>query len=299
MDLSVIVVNYKTKDLTRQTLRSVFRAAVPAGKIELILVDNASNDGTVAEVRRRFPRVKVIEAPENLGFAGGNNLGLKRAKGRYLLLLNSDTLINKDTLVKMVKFMDENPKAGLSTCRVELVNGQIDPASHRGFPTPWASLTYYTGLEKLFPTSRIFSQYHQGWQDLSVPHEIDCPTGAFFFIRRAALNQVGLLDQRFFMYGEDIDYAYRVKQAGWKIMYTPITAIVHLKGASGLKKQVKNRLTPEARQLRIKITRIFFDNNKILYRKHFSRRYPALVRRLFDAAIDCLKLIKVLAVKLS
>lgn len=287
MDLSIIIVNFKTKELTLQTLESVFKAQPTAGKFEVILIDNASHDGTPAAVKKRFPKVTVIESAENLGFAGGNNLGLRRAKGRYLLLLNSDTLIQKDTLVKMVKFMDENSRVGLSTCRVELKSGQIDPASHRGFPTPWASLTYYLGWDKL---------YHQTDKDLKTVHEIDCPVGAFFFIRRETLRQVGLLDERFFMYGEDIDLAFRIKQAGWKIMYVPITKIIHLKGASGINKQ---KLSPEAKAIRIKTTAAFFDAMKLFYQKHYAKKYNLLVKWLVFSGIKFIKTIKIWRLKFS
>lgn len=282
MDLSIIIVNYKTQKLTLQTLASVYKAQAPKGKVEVILVDNGSNDGTPAIVRSKFPQVKVIEASDNLGFAGGNNLGLRLAKGRYRLLLNSDTLAEPETLVKMVEFMDQNPQVGLATCRVELLNGQIDPASHRGFPTPWASLTYYLGWDKF---------YHQTDKDLKTVHEIDCPVGAFFFIRREALRQVGLLDERFFMYGEDIDLAFRIKQAGWKIMYVPITKITHLKGASGINKPDKT--------IRLKTTRAFFEAMKLFYNKHYRRRYFFPVKWLVFLGIDTFKLWKTVKIKFS
>lgn len=291
MDLSVIIVNFRTKALTLAALESVRLAEAPPGNLEVILVENASNDDTPAAVRKNFPQVKVIESAENLGFAGGNNLGLRRAKGRYLLLLNSDTLISKDTLVKMVQFMDENPKTGLATCRVELKNGQIDPASHRGFPTPWASLTYFAGLEKLFPGSRLFGRYHQGWQDLTAAHEIDSPAGAFFFIRRDALRQAGLLDERFFMYAEDLDLAFRIKQAGWKIIYSPVTKIVHLKGASGINQADKG--------IRLKTINDFFASMKLFYHKHYRKRYPLPVQWLVFLGIELIKLWKILKIKFS
>ncbi|OIN89662.1 glycosyl transferase family 2 [Candidatus Beckwithbacteria bacterium CG22_combo_CG10-13_8_21_14_all_01_47_9] len=291
MDLSIIIVNYKTKDLTLQTLESVFKARRMPGKQEVILVDNASADGIAQIVRSKFPSVKIIEAPGNLGFAGGNNLGLRQAKGHYQLLLNSDTLVEPETLVKMVSYMDQNPRVGLSTCRVELKNGRIDPASHRGFPTPWASLTYYCGLEKLFPRSQVFGQYHQGWQDLNTTHEIDTPVGAFFMLRREALRQVGLLDEKFFMYGEDIDLAFRIKAAGWKIIYTPITKITHLKGASGINK-------PD-REIRLKTIRAFFAAMKLFYNKHYRRQYFLPVKWLVFLGIDTFKLWKILKIKFS
>lgn len=299
MDLSIIIVNYKTKDLTLQTLDSVFKAESPPGKMEVILVDNASNDGTVSVVRNRFPQVKIIVNQKNLGFAGANNQGMRRAKGRFVLLLNSDTIIQKDTLVKMIKFMIDNPRVGLATCRVELFHGGVDPASHRGFPTPWAALTYYFGLEKLFPRSKLFSQYHQGWKDLTKTHEIDSPVGAFFFLRRQTLRQVGLLDEAFFMYGEDIDLAYRIKQAGWQVIYTPITKITHLKGASGLKKKEGDKITSKAKEQRIKTIKNFFKAMKIFYKKHYQKKYFFLLRWLVFLGIDFIKTIRIIAIKLS
>lgn len=291
MDLSVIIINYKTKDLTLQTLDSVFKAVSPSGRLEVILVDNASNDDTPPTVRKNFPQVKVIQLAQNLGFAAGNNLGLKQAKGRYLLLLNSDTLVQPDTFVKMVQFMDDQPRVGLATCRVELKNGQIDPASHRGFPTPWAAFTYYFGLESLFPNSKVFSQYHQGWKDLTTTHEIDSPVGAFFMIRREALNQVGLLDESFFMYGEDLDFAYRIKKIDWQIIYTPITKITHLKGASGLKSSAKIQ--------RLKTTKNFFEAMKVFYRKHYLKRYPLPIKWLVFLGIDLVMFCRLVKIKLS
>jgi len=299
MDLSIIIINYKTKDLTLQTIDSVFKAKAPKNKMEVILIDNGSKDNTPETVRKKFPQVKVIESQKNLGFAGGNNLGMRKAKGKYVLLLNSDTLVKKNTFVKMIKFMDGNPEVGLSTCRVDLFHGGIDPASHRGFPTPWASLTYFSGLEKLFPQSKLFSQYHQGWKDLQKTHQIDSPVGAFFFLRKKALNQVGLLDETFFMYGEDLDLAYRIKQAGWQVSYTPITSITHLKGASGLRKKIKDKLTPEAKILRVKTTQALFDTMKIFYNKHYKKKYFFALRWLVFLGVDLIKAIRVLKIKLS
>ncbi len=299
MDLSIIIVNYKTQKLTLQTLDSVLKAKEPKGKLEVILVDNHSEDDTPQVVRQLYKKVIIIESKKNLGFAGGNNLGLRKAKGRYQLLLNSDTIVSKDTFTKMIKFMDNNPDCGLATCQVNLITKKIDPASHRGFPTPWASFTYYLGLEKLFPHSKLFSQYHQGWKSLKSTHEIDTPVGAFFFLRQKALRQVGLLDEQFFMYGEDIDLAYRIKKAGWKIIYTPITKITHLKGASGLKKQEKNKLTLQAKKQRIITTKNFFDAQKIFYQKHYHKKYFFLIRLIVYLGIVLLKNFKIIKIKLS
>jgi len=290
MDLSIIIINYKTKDLTLQTLDSVFKADPPPGKMEVFLIDNHSQDATPAAVKQQFPQVKQILSSTNLGFAGGNNLGLRQAKGKYVLLLNSDTVIAKDSLVKMIDYMNSNPQVGLATCRVELFNRRIDPASHRGFPTPWASLTYYLGLEKLFPHVKLFSQYHQGWKDLTQVHEIDSPVGAFFFLRKSALNQVGLLDEAFFMYAEDLDLAFRIKKSGWQVMYVPLTTITHLKGASGINSTDKSK--------KIITTKAFFDTMKTFYQKHYRKKYLFFIRWLVFLGIDLVKTIKIIKIRL-
>ena len=290
MDLSIIIINYKTKDLTLQTLTSIFKADPPPGKMEVFLIDNHSQDATPAAVKQQFPQVKQILSSTNLGFAGGNNLGLRQAKGRYILLLNSDTIIEPDTLTVMIKYMDANPQVGLSTCRVELADGRIDPASHRGFPTPWASLTYYLGLEKFFPHSPLLAQYHQGWKDLTQVHEIDSPVGAFFFLRKSALNQVGLLDEAFFMYAEDLDLAFRIKKSGWQVMYVPLTTITHLKGASGINSTDKSK--------KIITTKAFFDTMKTFYQKHYRKKYLFFIRWLVFLGIDLVKTIKIIKIRL-
>ena len=178
-------------------------------------------------------QVICIQNGKNLGFAAGNNPGIRRAKGRYILLLNSDTEVDADTFAKMLSYMDKNENVGASTCKVMLPTGDIDPSCHRGFPTPWASITYLLKLEKLFPTSVLFGQYHQGYKGLTTIHEVDCIVGAFFMVRANVIKKVGLLDEDYFMYGEDIDWCYRIKKAGWKIMFSPQTSILHRKKQSG------------------------------------------------------------------
>jgi GT2 family glycosyltransferase len=282
MKLSVIIVNYNTKNYLRQALQSIEASRDKIDK-ETIVVDNASTDGSPAMIDSHFNWVKLIKTPQNLGYAAANNLGLTRAKGEYILFLNSDTQILSDTLTTMVKFMDQHSNVGVSSCRVELINGQIDPASHRGFPTPWAALTYFTGLETAFPKLRLFGQYHQGWQDLSTVHEIDSPAGAFFLTRKKILDQVGGFDDRFFMYAEDLDLSLRIKQAGWKIMYVPTTKIVHYKKKSGR----------ESAHLgtRAKTKDYFFNTMKLFYDKHYRHKYPFFIRWLVLGGIKLCALV--------
>ncbi len=276
MKLSIIILNFNTKDYLSQALQSIKASHDNLAK-EIIVVDNASTDGSAAMVKNKFPWAKLIIAPKNNGYATGNNLGLKKAKGELVLLLNSDTKILPLTLEIMVKYMDDNPYVGVSTCKVELVDGSLDPACHRGFPTPWSSLTYFLGLEKAFPHSQIFSGYHQWWKNLNLPHEIDTPAGAFYLTRKKIINQIGLLDERYFMYAEDIDWSLRIKQAGWKIMYVPTTKIIHFKKKSG-----RDTNDPH---LKRRTTSHFFQTMKLFYDKHYQDKYPAIIRWLTLAGI--------------
>lgn len=281
IELSIIIVNYNTRNLLRQCLNVLivnYESRIMNNEYEITVVDNGSTDGSPDLAKKDFPDVKLITNLQNLGFAKANNLALREACGEFILLLNSDTVVGKDTLPGMVKFMDKNPKVGVATCRVELPDGKLDLACHRGFPTPWASLTYFLGLEKLFPKSKIFSQYHQTYKDLNEIHEIDSPTGAFYLVRHEAVDQVGMLDEDYFMYGEDLDWSFRIKQAGWEIIYVPGVKITHLKKQSG-----RENVSVEERK---KATDYFYSTMKLFYQKHYAQKYPFFVNWLMMAGIN-------------
>ena len=279
MKLSIVILNYNTVDHLKACLQSIKQSKDKIKK-ETIVVDNDSIDQSIFMVKKNFPQVKLIKNKTNLGYSAGNNLGLKKAKGDLILLLNSDTKILPTTLTTMTSFMDQNPGVGVSTCKVILESGELDPASHRGFPSPWNSFTYFTGLEKLFPRTKLFGGYHQGWKDMSKPHEIDSPAGAFYLTRKKVLNKVGLLDERFFIYAEDLDLSMRIKQAGWKIMFVPSTKIIHLKKSSGRRKKTDGNLDSQAQSIRHQTSQHFFETMKIFYSKHYQNQYPAPVRWL-------------------
>lgn len=296
-DLSIIILNYNTQDLLRQCLTSLIenckacfeqvflrKVKIENCEYEVIVVDNASSDGSPEMVKKEFPQAKLIANPENWGFAKGNNVALRQAQGKYILLLNSDTVVEKETLPRMIKFMEENPKVGVATCRVELADGSLDLACHRGFPTPWASLTYFLGLEKLFPKSRIFGRYHLGFLPLDKIHEIDSPVGAFYLLKKEVINQVGLLDEDYFMYGEDLDWSFRIKKAGWKLVYYPHVKIIHLKRKSGLQKEGK--IADEVRELRRKTMTHFYEAMRLFYQKNYRDKYPFWVGRLVNLGIN-------------
>jgi len=278
VDISIIILSYNTKELTHSCLSSIAKTLCRSLTKEIIVVDNGSTDGTVEEVKKTFPDVTVIENKKNIGFAAGNNQGIKASRGRYVLLLNSDTEVYPETLEKMVAFMDDHKKAGASTCKLVLPDGSMDPACHRGFPTPWNAFSYYAKLEKLFPKTTLFGGYHQGYKDLSVPHEVDVVSGAFFMVRKVVVKQVGMLDGAYFMYAEDIDMAYRIKEAGWQIWFNPNVMALHRKKQSGRVHTDRTR--------RIQSYGNFLTYNKLFYTKHYEKKYSPVTTFLVYCVYD-------------
>lgn len=276
IDLSIIIVNFRTYELTLNAIRSLERSESHYC-YEVILVDNDSQDGIAEYVRETHSSVTIIENNENTGFAKANNQGIRIANGRYVLLLNSDTVVQPDTLEVMVSFMDSHPQVGASGCKVVLPNGKLDKACRRGFPTPSASFYYAFGVSKLFPKVPRFNQYQLGYLDPDECYPIDCLVGAFMLVRREAIDQVGMLDEEFFMYGEDIDWCYRIKQAGWEIYYYPKTYITHYKGASSRRKPFK-------------IVYEFHRAMWLFHRKHYKKKYLPLVNAMvyFGIVVKCL-----------
>ncbi len=258
MDLSVIIVSYNVSSFLDQTLATLSEA-VNGLSTEVYVVDNDSHDDSVAMVRRKYPWVKLIESGSNLGFARGNNLALEKSQGRYVLLLNPDTVLRTDTLTTMIDFLDTHPEAGAAGCKVLNPDGSLQLACRRGFPSPGMALYKMIGLSGLFPKSRTFGAYNLTYLDPEVVSEVDALSGSFMMLRKEALDQAGFLDGDFFMYGEDLDLCYRIKQAGWKIYYVPNTEIIHFKGESA--KTVPTR----------KSVRDFYTAMHIFVGKHYRK----------------------------
>lgn len=253
MDLSVVIVNYQTFELTKNTVNSILEYNYPFS-YEIIVVDNASNDDSLKRLKDYFTdKVTFIASSENNGFAAGNNQALKIAKGKYVLLLNSDTVVWQNTLEDIYNYMEKNSDVGACGCQVLLENGELDKACKRTFPNVKNSFF------RLFHIPTRSKDDNYNLTDLADDeiYEIDCLTGAFMFIRSEALNQVGFLDETFFMYGEDIDLCYRIKHGGWKIIYYGKSKITHLKGASS--KKQKSKLIYE-----------FYRAMYIYYKKHHA-----------------------------
>ena len=249
--LSIIIVHYNTPELLKACLNSLYEVKQKEDQWEVIVVDNGSSEPSkkelkiLANIEQFKPFLTIIFEEKNHGFSAGNNIGINRAKGEFILLLNSDTEVQGSAIHQTLEVFDDM-QVGAATCKLVLPDGSIDPACHRGFPTPWAALTYFSKLEAIFPFIPLFSHYHLWYKNLSLVHEIDVPSGAFFLIRKMVLDHIGLLDEDYFMYGEDIDLAYRIKRAGYKILFVPHVQVLHIKKQSGRKSgdsQYEKKLT--------------------------------------------------------
>lgn len=260
MDLSVIIVNYNTKELIKKCLRSIF-ASQTNFSYEVIVSDNGSRDGSVEMLKQKFPRAKLLENNANLGFSKGNNVALRpplngtgrQAVGKLILLLNSDTEVRPDTLDVSVKYLEEHPNVGIMGCKVLLPNGQLDRACRRKFPNPMNSFLRLFGL-------RHFSDYNID-SAIDQETEVDAVMGAFLLIRKSVVDKIGLLDEDYFMYGEDLDWCWRTKQAGYKIVYFPRAEITHYKYGS-------------SQTIPFRTIRWAHDAMRIFYKKHYAPGYP-------------------------
>jgi GT2 family glycosyltransferase len=282
MDLSIVIVSYNTKEILRDCLNSIYET-VKNINFEVIVVDNASTDGTgeaISDFMLKTSSLKLIENNKNLGFSKANNIGVNKSSGKYVLFLNPDTILHKDTINKMLSFMDQNPRCGASTCKVLLQSGKIDDSCHRGFPTPWNSLTHFSGLSKLLPRSKIFNGYNLGNLDLAKTHEIEALAGSFMFTRRTAGEDVNWWDEDYFFYGEDLDFCFMLKQKGWIIFYNPQVTITHLKGVSGGIKKISKEITTADDKTKNLATKWRFDAMRIFYKKHYAESYPWFITQL-------------------
>lgn len=271
MRLSVIIVNYNVRHFLEQALGSV-RRALHGIDAEVWVVDNNSVDDSVRMVQEKFPDVRLIANKHNPGFAVANNQAIRESKGEYVLLLNPDTLVEEDTFEKCLRFMDAHPEAGALGVKLIDGSGKFLPESRRGFPSPWVAFCKTFGLSAIFPKSRLFNQYYLGYMGENETHPVDVLVGAFMFIRRSALDKAGLLDEAFFMYGEDIDLSYRIVKAGYTNYYFPETTIIHYKGESTKKGSLN-------------YVRTFYQAMIIFTRKHFTGRRAGLFILMLQMAI--------------
>lgn len=271
MILSVVIVNYNVKYFLEQCLLAVQKALINIDA-EVFVVDNNSVDGSVKMVREKFPEVKLIANSENVGFSKANNQAIKKAKGKYILLLNPDTVVEDDTFSKVIEFVESHDDAGGLGVKMLDGKGRFLPESKRGLPTPAVAFYKIFGFSRLFPKSKKFGRYHLGFIDKDQVSEVEILSGAFMLIRKEVLDKIGLLDEAFFMYGEDIDLSYRILKAGYKNYYFPQTRIIHYKGESTKKSSINYVF-------------VFYNAMIIFAKKHFSQKNAKMFSFLINLAI--------------
>ncbi len=269
--LSIVIVNYNVKHFLEQCLHSVNRA-IQSIDTEVFVVDNNSVDGSCAMMHEKFPDIQLIENKVNLGFSKANNQAIKLAEGEYVLLLNPDTIVEEDTFTKIITYMDDHKDVGGLGVKMIDGKGQFLPESKRGLPTPKVAFYKIFGLSSIFKKSKKFGQYHLSYLDKDEIHDVDVLSGAFMFMRKETLDKVGLLDEQFFMYGEDIDLSYRIQLGGYKNVYFPKTRIIHYKGESTKKGSIN-------------YVRIFYQAMIIFANKHFSQKNAKLYANIINLAI--------------
>lgn len=270
-DISIVIVNYNVAYFLEQCLNAVFKALENTHG-EVFVVDNDSIDSSVEIVKKKFPDVHLIANKKNVGFSKANNQAMRIAKGKYVLLLNPDTVVEEDTFLKCISFMEAHPEAGGLGVRMIDGKGNFLPESKRGLPTPEVAFYKVFGISRLFPKTKRFGRYHLGYLDEFETNEIEVLSGAFMLMRKEALDKVGLLDEAFFMYGEDIDLSYRITQGGYKNYYFPETQIIHYKGESTKKSSINYVF-------------VFYRAMIIFAQKHFSQKNAKLFSLLINGAI--------------
>ena len=272
LKLSIVILSFNVKDKLQGCLESLPQHS----DWEIIVPDNGSDDGSLDMVRKDFPQIKIIDNKANIGFAAGNNIGIKKSTGKFVLLLNPDTVVYPNSIEAVLDYMERHSEVGAATCRVELADGSIDYSCHRGFPTPGGALMHFFGLQR-------WSSYTASKIPDTI-HEIDALTGAFALINRSAGEQVGWLDEDYFWNGEDIDFCYKLKEKGWKVVYIPDVKITHFKGSSA-------KATFHTRQKwALNSTEVM----ALFYRKHLAQKYPFFLNWLVYLGIWRTRLVRII-----
>jgi len=263
IDISIVIVNYNVKDFLAGCLKSI-SAASNNLSVETIVVDNNSSDGTIEYLEPLFTDVNFIQLEDNIGFGRANNLGFEIAKGKYILILNPDTILRSDTLDIMFDYMEQNKQCGISGCKVLNPDGSFQVACRRGSPTPWASFSKLFGLQRLFPKSPLFAQYNQLYKSIDETYSVDAVIGAFMFARADVIREVSGFDPEFFMYGEDLDLCRQVVLRGYSVDYVHTTSIIHFKGESTKRSSINDVMH-------------FYEAMQIFSRKHFGKSHLFLL----------------------
>ena len=280
--IGIIITTYNSETTIKECLNSIKKINRRIKK-EVIIVDNASTDNTLTIINHK-KGVNIIKNEKNVGYSKANNHGAKKAKAEYLLFLNPDTRANKSTVQTMLEFMERNKDVGAATCKVMLQNGRLDKACRRSFPTPWNIFCHLTHLDRVFPHSKILSRYNLTYIPEEKTIEVDSIVGAFFLVRREAFEEVGGWDEDYFLFGEDIDLCYKLKERGWKIVYYPKTTIIHQKGSSTFM-HTKKKLNKDEKERRAEAIKHFHEAMQIFYHKHYGKKYSSITKAMVTIGI--------------
>lgn len=301
MDLSIIILNYNSADYLKKCLESISKSDIGNYQYEIIVVDNNSTDDSIKQAQLiNSPNTKYLLLNTNKGFAHGNNQGVKvsNPKSKYILFLNPDTLVKKDTLKKMIIFFNQDKRVDAATCQIDLVlTKKMQPECHRGFPTPWRSFCYFSGLTNLFPTSKFFSGYYLGYLDKTVSHQIEACVGAFLMVKRNVGQKIGWWNEKYFFYGEDLDFCWQLKQHQYNLFFYPDTKIDHFQGiSSGIINKSKH-LSSASRKTKITIAKASTQAMKIFYQENLLKNYNFLTRFIVIQGINLLTLYRIFKAK--
>lgn len=299
--ISFIIINYNTQELLKNCVDNLLKIKKDIPEVEIIVVDNGSVDGSAYMMEQEYTGKTTLIKTQNNGVSAGHNLGLEKAHGKYIIHLGTDALPDSDAIKRIYDFMENNPNVGLSTPKLVLRNGDLDMDAHRGALTPWVAVTYWSGLGKIFPKSKLFNGYYLGYKDFSVPHEIDVCISHFMVVRKEAQEKVGKWDEDFFLYGEDLDFCYRIKQSGYKIMYLSDISVLHIKGA-GVGRQSSKDLDNVSKRDFNHLKKIRVETAKAMstyYNKHLKKKYPFFITWLVNLGIFLIGRLRVIKYVLS
>lgn len=298
--LSIIILNYNSGKYLSACLKSL-QDSITSYPFEVIVVDNKSSDDSAKLSPKNFKlNLKIINNKKNSGFSAGNNIGVKKTnpKSKYVLFLNPDTVVNKNTIQKIADYIDKNPQVDAATCKVILAKtGLIQPECHRGFPTPFRAFTYFSGLYKLFPRSKLFGGYFLSHLNLSKTHQIEACVGAFIILKRSVGDTIGWWNESYFFYGEDLDLCYKLFKNNFKLFYYPHCSIIHFQGiSSGIKNQSKN-LSKASRITKIRSAKESTNAMRIFYQQNMFNKYTPTTQYLVNSGINLLEFVRVFKAK--
>lgn len=295
--LSIIILNYNSGHYLKKCLESIANSDIDPKLFEIIIVDNNSTDASLNLAQSFLKKTKkltsdIFKLTSNLGFAAGNNRGIKKINpnSQYVLFLNPDTTVNPDTLKTMMDFFDHNSQVDAATCQINLATtGQMQPECHRGFPTPWRSFCYFTGISKLFPKSKFFNGYFLGHLNLTKIHPIEACVGAFLMVKKDVGQKINWWNEKYFFYGEDLDFCYQLHQHGYKLFFNPNCQITHFQGISSGIKNTTSKISLANRQTKITAAKASTEAMRTFYKENLFKNYSFLTRFLVLTGIQLLE----------